>query len=343
MAVIGSGNSHGACSLLHAAGTGYGASVSLDLPVIVKALDKPSKRQLNDPDDLLGNVVESWLSNGLALPEGMEKEDIHWAVASKIPPRRGLKSSAAISIAAVKALCEATATELSDSEIVAISSQSQINAGVSITGSIDDSWACLTKGWKLIDANAEAIDSSVVMEGPGLNSRKIANIPDNTELWIESIEGKWLNIYTIFYLNVGDKGYDNEQIEPSQLKGYVNKNFIEIKSDSIKKPGFWTYYYESGEIEREELHSVNFKKKIHYDDNGFINKIEELDGDDNDLIGWGPDMISNTFHKNGKIKCVNEGSAGTAVSYCFDENGKKLYSYDYEIGDYGFILLLSYH
>jgi len=51
-----------------------------------------------------------------------------------------------------------------------------------------------------------------LMEGPGLNSKKIANIPDNTELWIESIEGKWLNIYTIFYLNVGDKGYDNEQI-----------------------------------------------------------------------------------------------------------------------------------
>ena len=156
MAVIGSGNSHGACSLLHAAGTGYGASVSLDLPVIVKALDRPSKRQLNDPDDLLGNVVESWLASGLALPDGMEKGDIHWAVASKIPPRRGLKSSAAISIAAVKALCEATESELSDSQIVAISSQSQINAGVSITGSIDDS-------------NAETIDSSVVMEGPGLN------------------------------------------------------------------------------------------------------------------------------------------------------------------------------
>ena len=43
MAVIGTGQAHGACSLLHAAGTGYGASLSLDLPVIVKALDKPSQ------------------------------------------------------------------------------------------------------------------------------------------------------------------------------------------------------------------------------------------------------------------------------------------------------------
>ena len=41
MAVIGTGQAHGACSLLHAAGTGYGAAISLDLPVIVKALDRP--------------------------------------------------------------------------------------------------------------------------------------------------------------------------------------------------------------------------------------------------------------------------------------------------------------
>ena len=32
MAVIGTGQAHGACSLLHAAGTGYGASIALDLP-----------------------------------------------------------------------------------------------------------------------------------------------------------------------------------------------------------------------------------------------------------------------------------------------------------------------
>ena len=170
MAVIGTGQAHGACSLLHAAGTGYGASLSLDLPVIVKALDKPSKRELNDSDNLLKSVVETWVGNNLSLPEGLEMQDIHWAVASKIPQNRGLKSSAAVSIAAIKALCEATSTVLEDAEIVSLSSQSQINAGVSITGSIDDSWACLTKGWKLIDANAEDITSGVIMEGPGPNS-----------------------------------------------------------------------------------------------------------------------------------------------------------------------------
>ena len=169
MAVIGTGQAHGACSLLDAAGTGYGASIALDLPIIVKALDKPSKRQLEDSDGVLPAVVDAWVSNGLALPEGLEANDIHWAVASKIPQNRGLKSSAALSVAGIKALCEATNTDLSDFEIVSLSSQAQMNAGVSITGSIDDSWACLTKGWRLINANAEDIESGVVMSGPGPN------------------------------------------------------------------------------------------------------------------------------------------------------------------------------
>ena len=71
MAVIGTGQAHGACSLLHAAGTGYGASIALDLPIIVKALDRPSKRQLEDSDGVLPAVVDAWVSNGLALPEGL--------------------------------------------------------------------------------------------------------------------------------------------------------------------------------------------------------------------------------------------------------------------------------
>ena len=169
MAVIGTGQAHGACSLLHAAGTGYGAAMALDLPVIVKALDRPSKRQLNDKNNLLNAVLEAWVANELPLPNGLAKEEIYWAVASKIPQNRGLKSSAAVSIAAIKALCEASDRQLSDAEIVNISSQAQINAGVSITGSIDDSWACLTKGWKLIDANSEDIEAGVVMEGAGPN------------------------------------------------------------------------------------------------------------------------------------------------------------------------------
>ena len=170
MTILGSGQSHGACSLLHAAGTGYGSSMALDLPVAVRLLDRPSKRDLEDPDGLLDSVMKIWVSSGYDLPNGLQPEQLFWAVASKIPPKQGLKSSAAVSIAALRSLCDATGIELEVHRLVELCAQSQFDAGVSLTGSIDDAWACATKGWKLIDVNAEYIESGVIMEGKGPES-----------------------------------------------------------------------------------------------------------------------------------------------------------------------------
>lgn len=170
LAILGSGQSHGACSLLHAAGTGYGSSIALDLPVAVRLLDKPSKRVLDDPDGLLDSVVKVWTENGYDLPNGLEANQLFWAVASKVPPKQGLKSSAAVSIAALRSLCDATGTELELPRLIELCALSQFDAGVSLTGSIDDAWACATNGWKLIDVNAESIAEGVIMEGSGPNS-----------------------------------------------------------------------------------------------------------------------------------------------------------------------------
>tara|TARA_B100000767_G_scaffold195224_1_gene182247 strand:+ start:1605 stop:2504 length:900 start_codon:yes stop_codon:yes gene_type:complete len=170
LTILGSGQSHGACSLLHAAGTGYGSSMALDLPVAVRLLDRPSKRDLEDPDGLLDSVMKIWVSSGYDLPNGLQPEQLFWAVASKIPPKQGLKSSAAVSIAALRSLCDATGIELEVHRLVELCAQSQFDAGVSLTGSIDDAWACATKGWKLIDVNAESIESGVIMEGKGPES-----------------------------------------------------------------------------------------------------------------------------------------------------------------------------
>lgn len=163
MAVLGSGNSNGGCSLLHAAGIGYGASLALDLPVRVRLLDKESKRTLDDPDGLLEQVLNAWKNAGHPVPEG----ELHWSVKSEIPPRQGLKSSSAISVAAIKALCDATGLELENADIIDIAAAAQLSAGVSITGSYDDSWAALEGGWKLVDANAEDARSGLLLESEG--------------------------------------------------------------------------------------------------------------------------------------------------------------------------------
>lgn len=164
MAVLGRGNAHGACSLLHAAGTGYGASMALDLPILVRVLDKKSKRDVHDEDGLLPHVVEAWKNAGHELP--IDEENLHWAVQSKIPPREGLKSSSGLCVAAVRALCDSTNTSLELHQIVAIAVDAQLRAEITLTGSIDDTWACATGGWKLINAN-EDVAQGVLLEGDG--------------------------------------------------------------------------------------------------------------------------------------------------------------------------------
>ena len=165
MAVLGQGSAHGACSLLHAAGTGYGASMALDLPILVRVLDKKSKRDVYDNDGLLPHIVAAWMAAGHELP--IEQESLHWAVQSKIPAREGLKSSSALCVAAVRALCDSTDTALELHELVAIAVDAQLRAEITLTGSIDDTWACASGGWKLINANEADVAQGVLLEGDG--------------------------------------------------------------------------------------------------------------------------------------------------------------------------------
>ena len=165
MAVLGQGLAHGACSLLHAAGTGYGASMAVELPILVRVLDKKSKRDVHDNDGLLPHIVAAWIAAGHELP--IEQESLHWAVQSKIPAREGLKSSSALCVAAVRALCDSTDTTLELHELVAIAVDAQLRAEITLTGSIDDTWACATGGWKLINANEADVAQGVLLEGDG--------------------------------------------------------------------------------------------------------------------------------------------------------------------------------
>ena len=169
MAVLGKGNAHGACSLLHAAALGYGANIALDLPVTVRLLDRPSKREVKDEDGVLEALLTAWVEANHPLPEGFEREELHWGVNSKIPKKQGLKSSAAVCIAALRALCRATDTPLEPHEMVSLATQAQTEANVSLTGSIDDAWSCLSPGWKLIDVQAP-IAEGVLMDEPGLSA-----------------------------------------------------------------------------------------------------------------------------------------------------------------------------
>lgn len=160
MAVLGQGSAHGACTLLHALGAGYGSSLGLDFTTKVRLRDDEPNNMPEDPSKLLEHTVNVWEEAGLPRPARY----LFWQVRSDVPIGVGLKSSAALSVAAIRALMEATEVELEDSDIVDLSSRSQLAAGVSLTGSIDDSWAALTPGWKVIDPNLPAAQG-ILLEG----------------------------------------------------------------------------------------------------------------------------------------------------------------------------------
>jgi len=167
MAILGEGRAHGACSLLHAAAFGYGASLGLTLPIAVRVLDRPKKKKPKDESKLLDFVLDVWIEAGYELPTD-SVDEIHWSVASKIPVSQGLKSSSALCVASFRALANSVSVSLNDEEVVRLTVQAHLKSEISLTGSVDDAWACATSGWKLVDSQAD-IKDGVLMDQDDLD------------------------------------------------------------------------------------------------------------------------------------------------------------------------------
>jgi shikimate kinase len=167
MAVLGRGEGHGGVSILHALGAGYGAALSISLSTRVQLRDTPVKSGPEDPHGLILAVIETWSDTGHPMPDS---EELHWAIRSDLPIGCGLKSSAALAVACIRALADATETELENHQIVDIASSAQLACGCSFTGSVDDSWAAVEPGWKVVDPSRPAADG-VLMQGEIENSQ----------------------------------------------------------------------------------------------------------------------------------------------------------------------------
>jgi shikimate kinase len=158
MTILGTGRASGGISILHAVGLGQGCSTGIGLETIVKLTSTPVPID-SDKHSLLESVVIIWNNSGLPLPPS-----IGWKVTSSIPIGQGLKSSSALACAALLALNEATWAGLSDSEIVDLAVAAQRHSGCTISGSMDDCWASISPGWKLIDPTQSA-SKSVLLTG----------------------------------------------------------------------------------------------------------------------------------------------------------------------------------
>ena len=158
MTVLGRGRANGGVSVLHAAGTGRGCSVGIELMTEVSLVSDQTPVP-EDEHGILDSVVAVWTDSGYPDPGA-----VGWRVSSDVPIGQGLKSSAALACAAVRALDQASWTGLSDFDIVDIAVAAQRRADCTITGSMDDSWAAISQGWKLVDPSLSSRDS-ILLEG----------------------------------------------------------------------------------------------------------------------------------------------------------------------------------
>ena len=158
MTVLGRGSANGGVSVLHAAGLGKGCSIGIELSTEVSLVAGEAEVS-SDEHGILDSVMAVWIESGYPQPD-----DTGWRVSSEVPIGQGLKSSAALACAAAMALNEASWTALSDFDIVDIAVAAQRRAGCTITGSMDDAWAAISSGWKLVDPIQSSRDS-VLLEG----------------------------------------------------------------------------------------------------------------------------------------------------------------------------------
>ena len=158
MTVLGTGTANAGISILHAAGLGKGCSVGINLQCEVRLVEGVSQ-PTDDHHGLLDSVMQSWIDSNYPKFNGDG-----WEIDSQIPIAQGLKSSAAVACAAIRALDQASWTGLSDYQVVDMAVEAQRRSGCTITGSMDDAWAVISDGWKLIDPAVQSRES-VLMEG----------------------------------------------------------------------------------------------------------------------------------------------------------------------------------
>ena len=158
MKVLGKGTANGAISILHSLGLGKGCSVGIELSTEVTLVDEEAIIS-DDRHGLLSAVEKCWRSQGFPMPE-----KFGWVIRSDLPIGQGLKSSSAVANAAFRALNNGLWTGLSDPDIADLSVAAQRIAKCTITGSMDDTWASLQSGWKLVDSKLGSSDS-IILEG----------------------------------------------------------------------------------------------------------------------------------------------------------------------------------
>jgi len=149
---------NGAISVLNAAATGFGAAIAISAKVSAEA--EPSSAGIDvsfdgvDPGDT--RLVEA--------AAGVISEELGWRggwrlrVTSNLPPRKGLKTSSAVSNALIASMCLALGSEPNPTDVLRMGVLASRRAHVTVTGALDDAAASLLGGFVEADNDAGVIE-----------------------------------------------------------------------------------------------------------------------------------------------------------------------------------------
>jgi shikimate kinase len=143
---------HGAVSIVNAMANGLGAALGVGLRVEAscRLVEEPIFRVCSGSRVLKPGSLPEKVCRLILRDHGLQK-GCEVSVYSKIPARKGLKSSSAVSSAVALACLKEVSGEARLLEAAKYSAEASIQAGVSVTGAFDDASACLLGGVVVTD------------------------------------------------------------------------------------------------------------------------------------------------------------------------------------------------
>ena len=184
----------GAATIVNAIATGRGAAFGITLEADVR-LDVGrgdggvTVEGTSEGQELIAGCVQAVADRAAFGPvEGTA------SVRSDIPISRGLKSSSAVTNAAVLGASRALGADLRDEEILGIAIDESIRAGVTVTGAFDDAAACFHGGVAVTDNDERRILRSLIIEDPlevvvHVPSRRISKLDVTREMFADHRSG----------------------------------------------------------------------------------------------------------------------------------------------------------
>ncbi|UCE91764.1 MAG: shikimate kinase [Methanobacteriota archaeon] len=149
--MMGKAACRGAGTIVNAIASGRGAAFGLSLETDVRADLAPRDGDVSVVSDHGGEGLLAGCVRRAAVAVGLGGVTGRVEVASEIPVSRGLKSSSAVSNAAVLSALRSLGRDLPDDAVLSIGVDESIRAGVTVTGAFDDAAACFHGGVVVTD------------------------------------------------------------------------------------------------------------------------------------------------------------------------------------------------